>query len=56
MCHSLRDDEKEQIRKNGKKRKMGKWLQTLDERSSIFNNAQTCSVTDPCILKRQLSD
>ena len=47
---SLGDDEKEQVRKNDKKRKMDKRLQTLDERSSIFNNVQMCSMTDPCIL------
>ena len=29
---------------------MDKRLQTLDERSSIFNNVQMCSMTDPCIL------
>ena len=46
----LGDDEKEQVRKNDKERKMDKRLQTLDERSSIFNNVQMCSVTDPCIL------
>ena len=49
-CDSLGDDEKEQVRKNDKKRKMDKRLQTLDERSSIFNNVQMCSMTDPCIL------
>ena len=47
---SLGDDEKEQVRKNDKERKMDKRLQTLDERSSIFNNVQMCSMTDPCIL------
>ena len=50
MCDSLGEDEKEQIRKNEKKRKMDKRLQILDERSSIFNNVQVCSMTDPCIL------
>ena len=49
-CVSLGDNEKEQIRKNDKKRKMDKRLQTLNERSSIFNNVQLCSMTDPCIL------
>ena len=49
-CDSLGDDEKEQVRKNDKKRKMDKRLQTLDERSSIFNNVQLCSWTDTCIL------
>ena len=29
---------------------MDKRLQTLDERSSNFNNFQMCSMTDPCIL------
>ena len=50
MCYSLGDDEKEQVGKNDKKRKMDKRLQTLDERSSIFDNVQMCSMTDPCIL------
>ena len=49
-CNSLGDDKKEQVRKNDKERKMDKRLQTLYERSSIFNNVQMCSVTDPCIL------
>ena len=49
-CDSLGDDEKEQVRKNDKKRKMGKCLQTLDERSSIFNDVQMCSMTDSCKL------
>ena len=49
-CDSLGDDEKEQVRKNDKKRKMDKRLQTLDERSSIFDNVQMCSMTDSCIL------
>ena len=46
----LGDDEKEQVRKNDKEIKMDKRLQTLDERSSIFNNVQLCSWTDTCIL------
>ena len=50
MRDSLGDDEKEQVRKNDKKRKMDKRLQTLDERSSISDNVQMCSMTDPCIL------
>ena len=29
---------------------MNKHLKTLDERNSIFDNVQMCSVTDPCIL------
>ena len=33
-----------------KKKKMGKRLQTFDERSSIFNNVQMCSMVDPSIL------
>ena len=44
---SLGDEEKEQIRENDNERKMDKLLQTLDERN---NNAQMCSMTDPCIL------
>ena len=47
---SLQNYEKEQVRKNDKKRKMNKHLQTLDERSNIFNNAQTSSMNDPRIL------
>ena len=50
MRGSLRDDEKEQVTKNDKKRKMEKRLQTLDGRTSIFNNVQMYSVTDPCML------
>ena len=49
MRDSLGDDEKEEFRKNDK-RKMDKRLQTLDKRSSICNNVQMCSMTDPCIL------
>ena len=49
MRDSLGDAEKEQARKNDK-RKMDKRFQTLDERSSIFDNVQICSMTDPCIL------
>ena len=29
---------------------MDKLLQTLDERNSIFNNVQMCSMTDPSVL------
>ena len=50
MRDSLGDDEKEQVTKNDKKRKMVKRLQTFDERGNIFNNAQLFSMTDPCIL------
>ena len=32
------------------KRKMDKRLQTLDKRSSVCNNVQMCSMTDPCLL------
>ena len=32
------------------KKKMNKRLQTLDERNSIFNNIQMCSIVDPSIL------
>ena len=45
----MRKDKLEK-RKNGKERKMDERLQTLDERSSIFNNVQMCSMTDSCIL------
>ena len=41
---SLGDDEKEQVRKDDKR------LQTLDERNSIFNNVQMCSMVYPSIL------
>ena len=34
---------------------MGKRLKTSDETSSIFDNVQICSITDPCILKRPAS-
>ena len=30
---------------------MDKLLQTLDERSNIFDSVQICSMPDPCILK-----
>ena len=50
MCDKFGDDNKKEVRKIGKKRKMDKHLHTLDERSSIFNNVQTCDITDPCIL------
>ena len=29
---------------------MDKRLKTFDERSSMFDNVQMCSMTDPCIL------
>ena len=47
---SLGDDEKQQVRENDKKRKTDKRLQTLDEKSSIFEYVQMCSMTDSCIL------
>ena len=50
MRDSLGDDQKEQVRRNDKKTKVGQRLQNLDESSSIFNNVQMCSMTDPCIL------
>ena len=50
MRDSLGDDQKKQVRKNYKKRKMDKRLQTLDEGSSIFVIVQMCSMTGPCIL------
>ena len=50
MLDNLGDVEKEQFRKDDKKRKMNKCLQTLDERSNIFNNVQMCSMVDPAIL------
>ena len=37
-CWQSRNDEKEQARKSDKKRKMDRRSQTLDERSSIFDN------------------
>ena len=46
---NLGEDEKEQVRKNDKKRKMDKRLQNLGE-SSISNNVQMCSLTGPGIL------
>ena len=45
-CDSLglmrKNNLEKMIRKEG--------LQTLDERSSILNNVQMCSMSDPCIL------
>ena len=38
------------LKRNRKKKKMNKRLQTLDERNSIFNNIQMCSIVDPSIL------
>ena len=55
MPDSLEDYEKEQVRKNDKERKMDKRLQTLDERSSIFDNVQMCTMTHLCI-QHQVSD
>ena len=40
MCESLRDEEKEYIRKNDKKRKTDKRLQTVDGRIRIFGIVQ----------------
>ena len=53
ICDNLSDDEKEQVRKDDKKRKMNKRSQTLDERNSIFNNLQMCSMVDPFMLSSQ---
>ena len=50
MHDNLGDDEKEQVRKNDIKRKRGKHVQALDERSIIFNNVETFNMADPCIL------
>ena len=41
---NLNNNEKEQLRKYDEKGK------TLDERNSIFNNVQMCSMVDPSIL------
>ena len=49
-CDNLDNNEKEQLRKYDEKRKMDKRLQTLDERNSIFNNVQMCSMVNPSIL------
>ena len=49
-CDNLDNNEKEQLRKYDEKRKMDKRLQTLDERNSIFNNVQMCSLVNPSIL------
>ena len=49
MHDNFGDDLNELVRKD-KKRKMGKHLQTSDERNSIFDNFQMCSVVDPSIL------
>ena len=39
------------IRKNKLQKiiRKGQWINILDERSSIFDNVQVCSMTDPCI-------
>ena len=50
LCVITMYDEKEQVKKNDKNRKMDKRLQTLAERSSIFDDVQMCSMTDLCIL------
>ena len=50
MCDNFEAGEKEKVKKNDKKGKMEKRLKTLDERSSIFDNVQMCSMADPCIL------
>ena len=47
---TLRLVKKKKLKKNDKKGKMEKRLKTLDERSSIFDNVQMCSMADPCIL------
>ena len=52
ICESLRDEEKEYIRKNDKKRKTDKRLQTLDGRSRIFGNVQMSSMSDSGILTK----
>ena len=41
---------KNQLEKMIKKTKIDKLLKTSNERSSIFDNLQMCSMTDPCIL------
>ena len=40
------------MRDNLRDRMMDKCLQNLDERSSIFSNAQMFTMTNPCILSR----
>ena len=45
---NLGDAEKEQKQK--KEKKMGKRLQTLHERDSIFTNVQIRSMFNPCIV------
>ena len=47
---NLDNNEKEQLRKDDKKRKMDKCFQTSDERNSIFSSVQICSMFDPSIL------
>ena len=51
-CDKVDDDRKEQLRKCEKKGMRDQRLQTLEERSSIFNNNQMCSMDDPSILTK----
>ena len=50
MRDNLDDDEKEQVRKDDKNRKMNNCLQTSDEINSAFNNVQMFSMFDSSIL------
>ena len=45
-CDSFEDDKKNKLQKIIRK---GQWINILDERSSIFDNVQVCSMTEPCI-------
>ena len=56
LCDNLGDDEKEQVRKDDKKRKMDKRSQTLEKRNSIFNNANYLTWMIHPYLQHQLSD
>ena len=50
MHDGLNNIEKEQVRKDDKKTKMDRYIQTSHQRNSIFNNFQLCSMVDPSIL------
>ena len=56
MCDNLSDDEREQVRKHDKKRKINKRLKTLDKRNSIFNNIKCVAWLIHQYSQHQLSD
>ena len=56
MCDDLRDDDEEQVRRDDKKRKMNKRLQTLDKRNIIFNDSKCVAWLIRPYSQHQLSD